>query len=73
MGSHVAEHLIGMGHKVVVLDDLSGGLRENVPDRATFVQGRLPTMTLLTRIFARFPSTTCIIWPPTRRKGSATS
>jgi len=25
MGSHVAEHLLRMGHKVVVLDDLSGG------------------------------------------------
>jgi UDP-glucose 4-epimerase len=25
MGSHVVDHLIAMGKKVVVLDDLSGG------------------------------------------------
>jgi UDP-glucose 4-epimerase len=31
MGSHVAEHLLTMGHEVVVLDDLSGGFEENVP------------------------------------------
>jgi UDP-glucose 4-epimerase len=39
MGSHVAEHLFGMGHNVVVLDDLSGGFRENVPSQATFMHG----------------------------------
>lgn len=31
MGSHVADHLLRMGHDVVVLDDLSGGFQENVP------------------------------------------
>ena len=31
MGSHVADHLLRMGHDVVVLDDLSGGFRENAP------------------------------------------
>jgi UDP-glucose 4-epimerase len=41
MGSHVAEHLLRMGHKVVVLDDLSGGFRENVPDGVAFVQGSI--------------------------------
>jgi UDP-glucose 4-epimerase len=31
MGSHVADRLLRMGHDVVVLDDLSGGFRENAP------------------------------------------
>jgi UDP-glucose 4-epimerase len=38
IGSHVAERCIGLGHEVVVLDDLSSGKRENVPDRAAFEQ-----------------------------------
>lgn len=39
IGSHVAEQLVAMGHRVVVLDDLSGGYRENVPAQAQFVEG----------------------------------
>jgi len=31
IGSHVAEAYLAQGHEVVVLDDLSGGRRENVP------------------------------------------
>ena len=31
IGSHVADALISRGHEVTVLDDLSGGFRENVP------------------------------------------
>lgn len=31
IGSHVVDHLIRMGHKVVVLDDLSGGSEANIP------------------------------------------
>ncbi len=30
IGSHVADELLAMGHRTVVLDDLSGGFRENV-------------------------------------------
>src|SRR5271154_5083021 len=41
IGSHVAEHLLRMGHKIVVLDDLSGGFPENVPNGAVFVQGSI--------------------------------
>ena len=53
MGSHVAEQLIRMGHDVVVLDDLSGGFRENVPDLATFVQGSILDHDLIDRLFNR--------------------
>ena len=53
MGSHVADHLLQMGHDVVVLDDLSGGFRENVPERATFVQGTIMDHDLINRLFDR--------------------
>lgn len=32
IGSHVVDHLLKMGHRVVILDDLSGGSRDNLPD-----------------------------------------
>ncbi len=31
IGSHLVEELLGAGHQVEVLDDLSGGVRENLP------------------------------------------
>jgi UDP-glucose 4-epimerase len=34
IGSHVAEALVEAGHRVLVIDDLSSGRRENVPDGA---------------------------------------
>ena len=39
LGAHVASNLLGAGHSVVVLDDLSGGFEENVPAEAAFVRG----------------------------------
>jgi UDP-glucose 4-epimerase len=53
MGSHVAEHLLRLGHDVVVLDDLSGGFRDNVPAKATFVQGSVLDHELINRLFDR--------------------
>lgn len=41
IGSHVADHCLGLGMEVVTTDDLSGGFRENVPARCEFVQGDL--------------------------------
>ena len=38
IGSHVADRLVEHGCEVHVLDDLSSGVRENVPDAATFHQ-----------------------------------
>jgi UDP-glucose 4-epimerase len=51
MGSHVTDHLIKMGHEVIVLDDLSGGFRENVPGEAIFVQGSILDHLLISRLF----------------------
>jgi len=53
MGSHVADHLLANGHDVVVLDDLSGGFRENVPRGATFVEGSITDHELINRLFSR--------------------
>lgn len=53
MGSHVADRLLGLGHEVVVLDDLSGGFRENVPKAATFVQASIMDHDLINRLFDR--------------------
>jgi UDP-glucose 4-epimerase len=53
MGSHVAEHLLNMGHKVVVLDDLSGGFVENVPPGAIFVEGSILDHKLIDDLFRR--------------------
>lgn len=39
MGSHVVDHLLARNISVVVLDDLSGGFRENVNPRAIFMEG----------------------------------
>jgi len=36
LGSHLTDHLLDMGHDVVIMDDLSGGYVENIDKRATF-------------------------------------
>lgn len=41
VGSVVAERLLAAGHAVTVLDDLSTGFREAVPDGAELVEGRV--------------------------------
>ncbi|MFI8767948.1 UDP-glucose 4-epimerase GalE [Streptomyces sp. NPDC053792] len=41
VGSVVAAHLLERGHRVTVLDDLSTGFAEAVPDGAEFIEGRI--------------------------------
>jgi UDP-glucose 4-epimerase len=40
IGSTTAEQLLDLGHEVVALDSLVRGHRDNVPDRAIFVEGQ---------------------------------
>ena len=54
IGSHVTEHLIRMGHRVVVLDDLSGGYRSNIPAGATLVEGSILDHELVDSLFQRY-------------------
>jgi len=51
IGAHVCNELISKGHKVVVLDDLSGGFEENVHPQAIFVKGSITDHELLERLF----------------------
>ena len=41
IGSHVARYCLELGHEVTVLDDLSGGFKDQVPAAADFVEGAL--------------------------------
>ncbi len=41
IGAVVAAQLVEAGHEVVVLDDLSTGYQDNLPDGATLVRGRV--------------------------------
>ena len=41
IGSHIAELLLSEGHEVIVIDDLSAGKIENVPDGARFVEANV--------------------------------
>jgi UDP-glucose 4-epimerase len=51
IGSHVAAELVERGHQVTVLDDLSGGFTDNVPEGAYFVQGSINDFRLVDRLF----------------------
>src|SRR5256714_15101870 len=51
IGAHVARHLLDAGHDVIVLDDLSGGYEENVPEGATFVAGSVADPELVDELF----------------------
>ncbi|MFH0893053.1 MAG: NAD-dependent epimerase/dehydratase family protein [Bacteroidota bacterium] len=51
IGAHVVNALIDMGHKVIVLDDLSGGFEENVNPKATFIKGSVTDTTLVNDVF----------------------
>jgi len=52
LGSHVAERLLAMGLEVVVVDDLSGGYRRNVPAGAEFRQGSVADAAFVDALFA---------------------
>lgn len=51
IGSHVVDALLARGHRVVGLDDLSGGFRGNVNERAAFVEGSILDVGLVDRLF----------------------
>jgi UDP-glucose 4-epimerase len=53
IGSHLADALLRMGHRVVVVDDLSGGFAENVDPRALFLRGSCTDPAFVDEVFAR--------------------
>lgn len=57
IGSHVADHLLALGHEVVILDDLSGGFLDNVPPQAHFIQGSVVDHNLIDELFDQYEFT----------------
>jgi UDP-glucose 4-epimerase len=51
IGAHVSRELLSLGHRVVVLDDLSGGFEENLPEGVEFVKGSIVDHQLLEKLF----------------------
>jgi UDP-glucose 4-epimerase len=54
IGAHVVNELVAKGHKVIILDDLSGGFMENVNPKATFIQGSVEDHGLLSKLFTEY-------------------
>ena len=52
IGSHVAEAALAAGHEVSVLDDLSVGKRENVPDGARLFEVDVRDGGAVAKVFA---------------------
>ena len=53
IGSHITEGLVNRGEEVVVLDDLSGGYKDNVDSNARFEFGSILDLELINSLFAR--------------------
>ncbi|MEP2026687.1 MAG: NAD-dependent epimerase/dehydratase family protein [Reichenbachiella sp.] len=54
IGSHVAEELLAKGHRVIIVDDLSGGSLKNAPKDAAFVEGSILDEAFLSSIFDEY-------------------
>jgi UDP-glucose 4-epimerase len=54
IGSHVVKHCLAMNHQVVVLDDLSGGFKDYIPNDAIFIQGSVTDHELVTKLFDEY-------------------
>ena len=57
IGAHVVRELLDMGEKVVVLDDLSGGFVENIPDGVDFIEGSILDTNLVNNLFDKYKFT----------------
>lgn len=54
IGSHVSRHLLDLKHQVIIIDDLSGGFKENIPEGAIFIEGSITDTQLIDRIFTDY-------------------
>ncbi len=54
IGSHVAQELIDAGYNVIVLDDLSGGFKQNIPKKAHFQIGSILDEQLINELFQKY-------------------
>jgi UDP-glucose 4-epimerase len=51
LGSHLADELLKHDHRVIILDDLSGGFEENVPAHAVLAKGSILDTELIEKLF----------------------
>ncbi len=54
IGSHVVDECISLGMEVVVLDDLSGGFKENINNKAEFIEGSVTDENLIAHLFHKY-------------------
>lgn len=54
IGSHVAKHCLELGHEVIILDDLSGGFEDYIPEGAKFIKGSITDHNLLSSLFDEY-------------------
>lgn len=54
IGSWVADKYIERGNEVLVLDNLSSGLKSNVPEKAEFVEGDITDKSLVDNVVSEF-------------------
>ncbi|WP_027418281.1 NAD-dependent epimerase/dehydratase family protein [Crocinitomix catalasitica] len=54
IGSHVVDQLIANGHEVIILDDLSGGVIDNINPAAIFCKGSITDVTLVNELFKEY-------------------
>jgi UDP-glucose 4-epimerase len=52
IGSHIADHLVESGYRVVIIDNESTGFRENVNPKAIYVLGDVTNLEDLQRVFS---------------------
>jgi UDP-glucose 4-epimerase len=57
IGAHVVNELIALDHQVIVLDDLSGGFKENVHPKALLRVGSITDSTLVDGLFEEYSFT----------------
>ncbi len=54
IGSHVANEVISQGLNVIVLDDLSGGFKKNINEKAEFIEGSVTDAELIKSVFKKY-------------------
>lgn len=54
IGSHLVDELLKQGHRIVIIDDLSGGCRDNINPDAVFIEGSILDYDLLGRLFEEY-------------------
>jgi UDP-glucose 4-epimerase len=53
IGSHMAHRLVDLGETVIVLDNFSTGVRQNLPDKACIVEGDIGDLTVVSELIQK--------------------